>query len=195
MFTPHGRPESPHCWHIAFPGTNRLRGGLCRFERQRTLGRGGGAGGPGGREELGLGGCGAGRGGCRGVAGTGGAPRGGRADPRRVPPPRRLLEHRAGRSTSERAAAHRCEPRKHVLASLGLRTETVPAPHRHRRGNKHSLSACTSKQSRASQHRPPEPALQAPSSLGNRVTEGSRVGKNPGRRMRAGCGREDAARA
>lgn len=114
---------------------------------------------------------------------------------RRVPPPRRLLEHRAGRSTSERAAAHRCEPRKHVLASLGLRTETVPAPHRHRRGNKHSLSACTSKQSRASQHRPPEPALQAPSSLGNRVTEGSRVGKNPGRRMRAGCGREDAARA
>ena len=32
--TPRGRPACAHCWHTAFPGTNRLRGGLCRFERK-----------------------------------------------------------------------------------------------------------------------------------------------------------------
>ena len=171
VFTPHGRPECPHSWHTAFPGTNWLRGGLCRFERNRTLGWGGGPGVPGGREELGL----------RRVPGwQGQVQRGGpalevtpveaepchrgrawKARTRRVPPPRHLLEHRAGRSTTERAAAHRVQAKEtQVLVSLGLRTDS------RRWGNKHSLSAPASMKSRASQHRPPEPAARRQAALG-----------------------------
>ena len=80
---------------------------------------------------------------------------------RRVPLPRHLLEHRAGRSPTERAAAHRVQVKEtQVLVSLGLRTDS------RRCGNKHSLSAPASKQSRASQHRPPEPAARRQAALG-----------------------------
>ena len=156
----------------------------------------------------------------------------------RVPQPRRLLEHRAGRSTILKGALHRKEhhtgrsttterstapersiapegalsgrsigpggaPRREEhrigwsIASAQRLTRVsqgntswrawVSAPHRLRRGNKQPVCV----RMRAEQHSTgPGPALQAPSSLGNAMTEGSRGGKNPGRRMRAGCGRE-----
>ena len=155
--TPRGRPACAHCWHTAFPGTNRLRGGLCRFERKRTLGRGGGAGVPGGREELGLRRVPGWQGRVQGGwAGTGGGPRGGRAvSPRQSPggaykdgpaapastgAPRRqehqqALEHHFGRSTTPEGAPPRKEHQQARSSSPGASEGNVSpgepgSPHR-----------------------------------------------------------------
>lgn len=143
--TPRGRPACAHCWHTAFPGTNRLRGGLCRFERKRTLGRGGGAGVPGGREELRLRRVPGWQGRVQGGwPGTGGGPRGGRAvSPRQSPggaykdgpaapastgAPRRqehqqALEHHFGRSTTPEGGP----PRKEHHPGRSITPEGAPA--------------------------------------------------------------------
>ena len=193
VFTPHGRPECPHSWHTAFPGTNWLRGSLCWFERKRTLGRGGGAGGTwrqGGAQALAgarLSGAGAG-----GWPGTGDAPRGGSALS-----PRQSLGGADKEGPSAQAsigAPRRKEPYRACSSSPGASEgNSSPgepgSPHRQSPVWEQTQPLCARVQAEQGiTAQAPGACCQAPSSLGNGVTEGSRGVKNPGMRMQPRAG-------